>query len=143
MSLQRLKSYLLKYQNQDNLNLFKLSREIQKLRLHHKFEASDINGVKVKGEVYYITYFNPVLLKELTQLVENIGSDRNTAARQNLSHNHKVEGSFLLVRHIGEHPHVVTIDQAGNHHSLLNHANVAVVVENRQLRLPASSILMW
>lgn len=135
MSLQRLRSYLLKYQNQDKINLFALVREIRKLRLHHKFEASDIKGVKVKGDVYYITYFNPVLLKELIQLVENIGNDRNTAARQNLSHNHKVDGSFLLVRHIGEHPQVVTIDEAGNHHSELNHANVAVVVENRQLFL--------
>lgn len=135
MSMQRLRSYLLKYQNQDKLNLFALIREIKKLRLHHKFEASDIEGLKVKGDIYYITHFNPVLLKELIQLVENIGGDRNTAARQNLSHNHKVDGSFLLARHIGKHPQVVTIDEAGNYHSLLNHANVAVVVENRQLFL--------
>lgn len=143
MRLTRLSNLLDKIERRQDVNLHQLIKEIEKLNLKHPLEANDILAHKVKGDFYSITDFNPELWHELRSLTKGAGTDRNSAAHQNLSHNHKVEGSFILIRHVDEHPQVVTIAADGSYISPMIQSKRAVIVENRQLFLFADTFLSF
>lgn len=143
MQLTRLNKLLEKIEREEDVNLHQLTKEIEKLNLKHPLQANDILGHKVKGDFYNITYFNPELWHELQSLTKGAGKDRNSAAHQNLSHNHKIDGSFILIRHVNEHPQVVTIAADGGYINPITQSKRAVIVENRQLFLFADKFLSF
>lgn len=108
---------------------------LAQLNLKHRLEPSDILGEKVNSDQYTVSYFHPQLASELRHLIDDMGNDRNSAARQNRSHRHKVDGSLILIRRLNQHPQIVTIDSVGNFKSPITLSRVAVVLENRQLFL--------
>jgi hypothetical protein len=135
MSLPRIKNMLTAIDQGQSINLLTFKKMLAQLSLKHRVEPSDIVGDKVKGDQYTVSYFHPQLARELHHLVNDMGTDRNSAARQNRSHKHKVDGSLILVRHLDQHPQVVTIDSVGNFRIPIQQSRTAVVLENRQLFL--------
>ncbi|WP_267530447.1 hypothetical protein [Acinetobacter oleivorans] len=140
MKIKKLSNLIRKVQLHENVNLDELRAEISKLSLkNHYFELNDIQAVKnERGPLYQVTYFNPDLLNEILLLISSAGNDRKSAANQNMSHNHKVDGSFLLIRHAQSHPQVVTMDVTGEFFSPTKQSRIAIVVENRQIFLFAN-----
>lgn len=140
VKIKKLSNLIRKVQLHENVNLDDLRAEISKLPLkNHHFELTDIRAIKnERGSLYQVTYFNPDLLNEILMLISSAGIDRKSAANQNMSHNHKVDGSFLLIRHAKSHPQVVTIDVTGEFFSPVKQSQIAVVVENRQIFLFAN-----
>lgn len=135
MSLPRIKIMLAAIEQGRSINLSTFKKMLAQLNLKHRVAPSDILGDKVKGDQYTISYFHPQLASELHHLVDDMGIDRNSAARQNRSHKHKVDGSLILVRQLHQHPQVVTIDSVGNFKIPIQQSRAAVVLENRQLFL--------
>lgn len=97
MSANSLATLLDNIDNQIPINLPRLIKLIEKLDLNHRFDVTDITASKVKGNSYIVTGIEPNLLQELKRYTSQSGHDRISAARQNLSHQHKVMGSYLLV----------------------------------------------
>lgn len=97
MSANSLATLLDNIDNQIAINLPRLIKLIEKLDLNHRFDVTDITASKVKGNSYIVTCIEPALLQELKRYTSQSGHDRISAARQNLSHQHKVMGSYLLV----------------------------------------------
>lgn len=98
--------------NKIAINLPRFIKLIENLDLNHRFEVTDITASKVKGNSYIVTGIEPTLLQELKRYTGQSGHDRISAARQNLSHQHKVMGSYLLaIRAIERLPLHVTTSQ--------------------------------
>lgn len=156
MSVKTLKTMLEKIEDGKGINIDIFRKLVQKLRLRHRYRPTDIQGMKQKGTVakYIITFIEPNLFKELMLYIEQSGSDRISAAKQNLSHNHNVIGSFLILieaasvkSEIKGSPIVVTFDGEGkaiypvstdiNGYTVNNkrQAKDALLIENRQLLL--------
>ncbi|MDO7413076.1 hypothetical protein Q5X48_14795 [Acinetobacter baumannii] len=140
MKIKKLSNLIRKVQLHENVNLDDLLAEISKLPLkNHHFELTDIQVVKnERGSLYQVTYFNPDLMDEILLLIGDAGTNRQSAANQNMSHNYKVEGSFLLIRQAMSHPQVVIMDVTGEFFSPVKQSRIAVVVENRQIFLFAN-----
>lgn len=79
------------------INLPRFIKLIEQLDLNHRFNVTDISATKVKGNRYLVTHIQAELLQELKRYTSQSGHDRISAAWQNLSHQHKVMGSYLLV----------------------------------------------
>lgn len=137
MQIINLKKTLEKIKLKQEVNLIKLRKIIEKLELKkHRYTDTDIQALKnPKTGLFQITHFDSTLLQELQFLIESVGNDRNAAANQNMSHNHKVDGSFMLIRQGSDHPNVVTIDKDGRYICPINQSCSAIVVENRQIFL--------
>lgn len=110
----------------------KFTAQLSQLALSHRFSPADITARKVKGQQYCITHINSELERELQHLIASIGNDRVSAARQNRSHNHKVDGSLLVVRQGLQHPNVVLFDELGKYQYPNNQSQLALIIENRQ-----------
>ena len=136
MKIKSLQKILDKINLKQEINLIQLRKIIEKLELkNHRYLDTDIRALKnPKTGLFQITHFDSMLLQELLFLIENV-NDRNSAAHQNMSHNHKVDGSFILIRQGSEHPNVVTIDKDGRYICPINQSCSAIVVENRQIFL--------
>lgn len=117
------------------INIFMFKQIVSKLNLQTHVLPAHIQGEKVKGDLYQIKYIEKKLEIELRQLLDKAGYDRISAAHQNLSHEHKVNGSFILIRQISNHPQVITFDENGDYQIPVQQSKIAVVLENRQLFL--------
>lgn len=115
---------LLNIENGKSINLLRFKTLIDSLNLGIRFELSDIKAKKVSGNNYRVISLPTELEDALTDYVQQTGHDRISSARQNLSHSHKVMGSYLLVIHDAHlsdsskpsnlsHPIVITIDAQG------------------------------
>lgn len=137
MQITNLKKLLDKVNLKQEVNLIQLRKIIEKMDFkNHRYADRDIKALKnPKTSLYQITHFEPALMQELQLLVDGAGDDRNSAAHQNMSHSHKVDGSFMLVRQGNEHPMVVTIDMNGDFNCPISQTRCAIVVENRQIFL--------
>lgn len=147
-----------------SINLMRFKKLIDSLNLGVRFELSDIKATKSSGNNYRVISLPTELDQVLKHYVNQTGHDRISSARQNLSHSHKVMGSYLLVIHDAHlsdlsqpsnlsHPIVITIDAQGmpsyppsflEEQPLDMQANTeverrkekdAVIIENRQLFL--------
>lgn len=107
-----------------SINLLRFRKLIDSLNLGVCFELSDIKATKSSGNNYRVISLPIELDQALKHYVNQIGDDRISSARQNLSHSHKVMGSYLLVIHDAHlsdslqfsnmtHPIVITIDAKG------------------------------
>ena len=150
--------------NGKSINLLRFKKLVDSLNLGVRFELSDIKATKSSGSNYRVISLPTELDQVLKHYVNQIGDDRISSARQNLSHSHKVLGSYLLVIHDAHlsysspssnlsHPIVITIDAKGKtsyppsflEEQLLDRqikikmeqrkAKEAVIIENRQLFL--------
>ena len=137
----RLKKMMHDIEHNKAIHLFNFKKMVGKLNLKVGLLAEHIQGRQIKGDLYQITYIEPNLKRELQQLIAQIGHDRITAAQQNLSHAHKVDGSLLLLRQMTAHPQVVSFDQYGNYQLPVQCARIAVILENRQLFLHIERVL--
>lgn len=117
------------------VNIFNFKKIISKLNLQIQVLPEHIQGNQVKGDLYRITYIEQKLKNELLHLLNQAGHDRISAAQQNLSHQHKVSGSFILIRQIPNHPKVITFDGDGYYQMQVQLSKIAVVLENRPLFL--------
>lgn len=129
------------------INLIRFKELVNQLKLSHRIEAADIRGIKIKGDRYCIEYIHPTIKCEILNLISALGDNRISAAKQNLSHQHKVIGSFILIcqqsspvqenipPQMFNHPQVVIFDEHGNFEVPLKLSKFAVIVENRQLFL--------
>lgn len=155
---------LLNIENGKSINLLRFKTLVDSLNLGICFELSDIKAKKISGNNYRVISLPTELEGVLTNYVQQTGHDRISSARQNLSHSHKVLGSYLLLIHDAHfsdlskssnlsHPIVITIDSQGmpsyppsflKEQSLDMQANTevvqrkskdAVIIENRQLFL--------
>lgn len=124
MSANSLKNILLSIENGKPINLLRFKKLIDSLNLGVCFELSDIRATKSSGNTYRVISLPTELDQVLKHYVNQIGDDRISSARQNLSHKHKVMGSYLLVIHDAylssssqysnlSHPIVITIDAQG------------------------------
>lgn len=113
------------------------------LSLPHRFKESDINAEKSHKDFYLINAVNPNLLSALKALSEGAGNNRVSAANQNKSHDHKVLGSFLLVRKMTSHPFVVMFDSAGQYTGIEEFSEVCLIIENRQNFLNVNETLSF
>ena len=124
MSASSLKDMLLNIENGKSINLLRFKKLIDSLNLGVCFELSDIKATKSSGSNYRVISLPTELDQVLKHYVNQIGNDRISSARQNLSHSHKVLGSYLLVIHDAHlsdssqssnpsHPIVITIDAQG------------------------------
>ena len=107
-----------------SINLLRFKKLVDSLNLGIVFELSDIKAKKVSGNNYRVISFPTQLEDALTNYVQQTGHDRISSARQNLSHSHKVMGSYLLLIHDAHlsnsskscnlsHPIAITIDAQG------------------------------
>lgn len=135
MSVQFLKACMDKIERGDPINLPRFVDILRALLISHRYRASDIDAYRIKTNEYQVTRIHDELKREILLLTENLGHDRISAAGQNLSHDHKVMGSFLLFRTGNGHPQVVTIAPDGHSCFLGTQSKLAVLVENRQLFL--------
>lgn len=155
---------LLSIKNGKSINLMRFKKLVDSLNLGVYFELSDIKATKSSGNNYRITSLPTELDQALNHYINQSGNDRISSARQNLSHSHKVLGSYLLVIHDAHlsdlsqpsnlsHPIVITIDAQGmpsyppsfleeqpldmqaNAEMDQRKAKDAVIIENRQLFL--------
>ncbi|WP_131667692.1 hypothetical protein [Psychrobacter pygoscelis] len=97
MSANGLTKLLDNIHNNTPINLPRFIKLIEQLDLNHRFNVTDISATKVKGDRYLVTHIQAELVRELKRYTSQSGHDRISAARQNLSHQHKVMGSYLLV----------------------------------------------
>lgn len=128
---------LKKIHNNQEVNLTQFVKIIESLPLsNHRFSISDIKSIKnPRTGLSLITDMTPNLKKELQKLNDHVGTDRNSAAHQNLSHDHKVDGSFILIRQSNQHPCVVTIHSDSSFTCPVPQSKNAIIYENRQLFL--------
>lgn len=151
-------------ENGKPINLLRFKKLIDSLNLGICFELSDIKATKSLGGNYRVISLPTELDQILKHYVNQIGDDRISSAGQNLSHSHKVMGSYLLLIHDAHlsdssqssnlsHPIVITIDAKGKPNyppSFLEEqpldiqvqiemkqrkAKDALIIENRQLFL--------
>lgn len=151
-------------ENGKSINLLRFKKLIDSLNLGVCFELSDIKATKSSGSNYRVISLPTELDQVLKYYVNQIGDDRISSARQNLSHSHKVMGSYLLLIHDAHlsdllqfsnmsHPIVITIDAKGQPcypisfsdemssdpqtigDMKLRKGKDAVIIENRQLFL--------
>ncbi|MDA5133621.1 Wadjet anti-phage system protein JetD domain-containing protein [Psychrobacter sp. ANT_H3] len=124
MSAHSLKIMLSSIKNGKSINLLRFKKLVDSLNLGVRFELSDIKATKSSGNNYRVIGLPTELDQVLKHYVNQIGDDRISSARQNLSHNHKVMGSYLLLIHDAHlsgllqssnisHPMVITIDAQG------------------------------
>ena len=124
MSANSLKNMLSSIENGKSINLLRFKKLIDSLNLGVCFELSDIKATKSLGSSYHVISLPTELDQVLKHYVNQIGDDRISSARQNLSNSHKVMGSYLLLIHDAHlsgslqfsnmsHPIVVTIDAKG------------------------------
>lgn len=115
---------LLNIENGKSINLLRFKKLVDSLNLGVRFELSDIKATKSSGNRYRVISLPTELDQVLKHYVNQIGNNRISSARQNLSHSHKVLGSYLLVIHDAHlsdssqssnpsHPIVITIDAQG------------------------------
>lgn len=115
---------LLNIENGKSINLLRFKKLVDSLNLGVRFELSDIKATKSSGNNYRVISLPTELEYALTNYVQQTGHDRISSARQNLSHSHKVMGSYLLLIHDAHlsylskpsnlsHPIVITIDAQG------------------------------
>lgn len=153
MSVHSLRKMLESIHQGTPINLPRLITLIEKLHLSHRFEHTDIKADKIKGNSYRVSHIEEKLLAELTRYSDQAGSDRISAAQQNLSHQHKVLGSYLLMIQSlsydtfikpSVHPIVVLFDDSGiasfpsssiNRNAQSPQAPEVLLIENRQLFL--------
>lgn len=132
MSLDRLKQNLSKIEQGTAVDLKRFTDLLSHLALSRPFKHADITARKVKGQLYCVTEIDSDLLVELQHLVATAGDDRISAARQNRSHHHKVNGSLLVVRQGVNHPGVVLFDEDGQYQYPNKQSRSALLIENRQ-----------
>lgn len=130
-----LKKIMLAIASRQPVNLIYFKKLVNQLNLSHRIEAADIRGHKIKGDLYLIEYIHPIIEQEINALLNDMGHDRISAAKQNLSHQHKVKGSFILIRQIPNHPQVITFDDSGHFQAPVSLSRIAVILENRQVFL--------
>lgn len=115
---------LLNIENGKSINLLRFKKLVDSLNLGVRFELSDIKATKSSGNNYRVISLPTELEYALTNYVQQTGHNRISSARQNLSHSHKVMGSYLLLIHDAHlsdsskpsnlsHPIVITIDAPG------------------------------
>lgn len=138
---------MLAIEQKQPINLIHFKELVSQLKLSKCIEAADIIGTKMKGDRYRIDYINPDIKQDIEKLILESGNDRISAAKQNLSHQHKVIGSFILIRQLSNifteindspkinHPQVITFDEKGHFTAPVQLSKVAVIVENRQIFL--------
>ncbi|WP_168407139.1 hypothetical protein [Acinetobacter indicus] len=141
MNLNNLKKMMLAIEKKQPINMFRFKELVAQLNILHRVEAADIRGIKIKGDRYQIYYIHPTIKHEIEKLITNLGHDRISAGGQNLSHHHKVQGSFILIRQIQEHPKVITFDTEGNYQARITLSRIAVILENRQVFLNIEKII--
>lgn len=132
MSIKSLKKYIEDIDNRRTIHLTKFITLIEMFSLPHQYMSTDIDARKIKGTQYQVERVNEHLMALLRHLVNDGGTDRISAARQNRSHSHKVKGSLFLIRKRDAHPNVVIIDEAGHFQYPKKISKKALVVENRQ-----------
>lgn len=164
MSANSLKNMLSSIENHKPINLLRFKKIIDSLNLGVRFELSDIEATKSSGSTYRVISLPTELDQVLKHYVNQIGDDRISSARQNLSHSHKVMGSYLLLIHNAHlsdllqssnmsHPIVIIIDAKGKPSyppsfydelsldprtvgdTKLRKVKDALIIENRQLFL--------
>lgn len=153
MSANSLRNILDNIHNDKPINLIRLQTLIKGLDLDYRFELTNIKADKVKGNSYRVTHIEDELLAELTRFIDQAGTDRVSAAQQNLSHHHKVMGSYLMMikpsfqdtaGNTSAYPIVVLFDEHGQAsfppNSIINsaqrlQATDVLLIENRQLFL--------
>jgi len=84
----------------------------------------------------YIVNLSDRLTILIDRLIDESGSDRVSAAYQNSSHSHKVNGSYLLLRRLSQHPSIVLFDSSGINTEYCQ-SKTAIIVENRELFIHA------
>ncbi|MBT4836713.1 MAG: hypothetical protein HON94_05145 [Methylococcales bacterium] len=132
MNLSNLKSYLDKIEQNKPINLQNFINLIKPLALSNPYQPKDLTTQPFKAQQYYVLKIDPVLKAELQCLVDDAGNDRISAAKQNRSHHHKVDGSLLVMRQNGKHPNVVLFNQSGNFYGNSACSKNALLIENRQ-----------
>lgn len=132
MKIKQLNSYINEIKQGKPIFLAKFSRLISQLSLSHDFSPSDITARKIKNQLYVVLNINEILWQELQSLATDVGEDRISAARQNLSHNYKVDGSILIARKRLQHPKVVLFDRNGNYQYPDELSLTGLIIENRQ-----------
>lgn len=119
------------------IDLTKFKAELNRPKNRIQFEDDEINCYK---PVHDVNKYVVTLSDRLTVLIERLlsvsGTDRCSAAHQNRSHNHKVAGSYLLLRRLSQHPSIVLFDCSGANTEYCQ-SETAIIVENRQLFIHA------
>ena len=138
MSVKTLKRFVDSIDNAKPVNLRRLQKTIEQLSLTHRYNPTDIDASRTaKPDYYLIKSVNEDLMSELRRLVAGLDEDRISGALQNRSHDHKVDGSILLIRKSVEYPAVILFDTYGNYQHTCQHthhpAKQALLIENRQL----------
>lgn len=117
---------------QQALNLKSLLAELAKLGIERHQALSQMRSQK-EGRLHHIVSIEPTLLSLLTKHATTPDSDRCSAALQNNSHQHRVNGSYLLLKHWGEHPKTVIFNGQGQASSpFLPRSSHAIIIENLQ-----------
>lgn len=133
MNIRRIQKALEDIQNHRPINLLGLKNMLVDLNLHHKSMVNSIDATKVSGQKYIVNNIHPALWNELEMLINTAGSDRISAAQQNLSHSYNVLGSFIVLRHHDQPLEIIEIKENGDYEANRTMADQALLVENRQL----------
>lgn len=121
------------------INLTKFKAELNRPKNRIQFEDEEISSYK---PVHNVNKYVVTLSDRLTELIERLladsGIDRCSAAYQNRSHSYKVDGSYLLLRRLSQHPSIVLFDCSGVNTEYCQ-SETAIIVENRQLFIHADN----
>jgi hypothetical protein len=143
MSLNGLRDYLDKIDKGLPVNLMKLTQLLGSLALSRPFLSTDVVARKVKWNLYQVTEIEPELLAQLRSLVDTAGNDRVSAASQNNSHQHKVNGSLLMVRKGLGHPSVAVFDGEGGFRYPFAQSKKVLLIENRENYIRAAETVAF
>jgi hypothetical protein len=127
----QLSSFLDKIDEGKAVNLKTFLKTIERVGLN----AIDIKNSflleRFKGDLYYVSFKEPVICEQLHKVALNKTETHISAARQNNSHSYRVDYSFLLARKQNNHPYVITFDEDGQYFSPKNNTySKLLVIEN-------------
>lgn len=142
-ALVQLKRFLSKIENKETIDLVAFKSLIADVIPDYPRQNTDIAARKVKGQQYLVVHIAAELLRTLKEIADFNISDRVSAATQNGSHRHRVNGSWLIVRERESHPQLVMFDQDGNFESPISVKKYAVLIENRENFLAITQTLAF
>lgn len=113
----QLSSILEKIDEEEAVNLQAFFKAVESAGLNAIDIKNSLLLERFKGDLYYVSFKDPVICEQLHKVALNKAETHISAARQNNSHSYSVDCSFLLARKQNDHPYVITFDEDGQYYS--------------------------
>jgi hypothetical protein len=142
--MKQLQSFLRKIDAGQPIDLSNFFKVVDQLGLEPKRKPEDVEAAKISGSyLYRVQSISEELRQRLDTLVSDIAGNANAheirsmpsrkaAARQNRSHDAKVDGSLMILRKLDDSPAVLTFKADGTFVPNWMQAKGALLIENRQ-----------